>query len=301
MTYVFRHGDLPKLDLQVDRGSDFKAWKLQWEAYFSLSGLDAQAAEKQVQALTLCFTRETLTIVENLGLTEEQRKSAKEIITAIETYIHSQVNKSVEQRVFRTRTQQEGETFDDFIISLRELAKTCNFCNNECTQKNIHDQIIAGLADGEAVEALLKEKNLTLETALSKCCAHEAAKRQRAEIIPSTPETSVHAVCQQKQQNSSSSHGGPRCPGCGSGFHPGGRRQCPTYQLVCHLCNRTGHIAKACRSRKPIQPQPQQPATNAIRITPSINTSQTGIQPTPTIEAEMTTCNGSTMVQVLPD
>ena len=46
--------------------------------------------------------------------------------------------------------------------------------------KNIRDQIIAGLADGEAVEDLLKEKNLTLDTALSKFRAHEAAKCQRA-------------------------------------------------------------------------------------------------------------------------
>ena len=74
MAYIFRQGDLLKLDLQVDRGSDFKAWKIQWEAYFSLSGLDDQAAEKQVQALTLSLSREMLTIVENLGLTDAQRK-----------------------------------------------------------------------------------------------------------------------------------------------------------------------------------------------------------------------------------
>ena len=56
MTYAFRQGDLPKLDLQVDRGTDFKAWKSQWEAYLSLSGLGTQAPRKQVQALTLCFS-----------------------------------------------------------------------------------------------------------------------------------------------------------------------------------------------------------------------------------------------------
>lgn len=56
MAYVFRQGDLPKLDLQVDRGSDFKAWKTQWKAYLSLSGLAEQDQAKQVQALTLCFS-----------------------------------------------------------------------------------------------------------------------------------------------------------------------------------------------------------------------------------------------------
>lgn len=78
MTYVFWHGDIPKLDVQIDRGSDFKVWKLQWKAYFSQSGLSDQAAKKQVQALTLSFTRETLAIVENLGLTNNQRKSTRD-------------------------------------------------------------------------------------------------------------------------------------------------------------------------------------------------------------------------------
>ena len=43
----------------------------------------------------------------------------------------------VERRNFRHRKQQLGETFDDFLVSLRELAKTCKFCSEECTQKNI--------------------------------------------------------------------------------------------------------------------------------------------------------------------
>ena len=71
MRYMFRQGDLPKLDLQVDRGSDFATWKVQWDSYLNLLGLDNEDAAKQVQALALCFTQETLTMVENLGLSED--------------------------------------------------------------------------------------------------------------------------------------------------------------------------------------------------------------------------------------
>ena len=45
MPYVFRQGDLPKLDVQVDRGSDFTAWTAQWESYMSLSGLSEESRE----------------------------------------------------------------------------------------------------------------------------------------------------------------------------------------------------------------------------------------------------------------
>ena len=96
MSYVFRQGDLPKLDLQVDRGSDFKAWKTQWEAYLTLSGLKDEDRSKQVHVLTLCFSRETVTIVDNLGLTTAQQKDASQIVQAITQYVDGQINESVE-------------------------------------------------------------------------------------------------------------------------------------------------------------------------------------------------------------
>ena len=67
------------------------------------------------------------------------------------------INESVERRTFRRRVQQPGETFDDFLISLRELAKTYKFCSENCTQTNVRDQIIEGLLDGETIEHLLQE------------------------------------------------------------------------------------------------------------------------------------------------
>ena len=51
-----------------------------------------------------------------------------------------------------------GELFDNFLVSLRELAKTCKFCSDQCIQKNIQDQVIDGLLDSDTVEDLLKEK-----------------------------------------------------------------------------------------------------------------------------------------------
>jgi len=150
--YVFHQGDLPILDLQVDRGSDFSAWQTQWESYVSLSGPSEESAVKQVQALTLCFSHETLTIVDNLSLTTEDRKSVTAIIRAIKKYVTGHINELVKRQNFRCRTQQPGESFDDYLVSLRELVKTCNFCSDACMQKCVRDQIIEGLLDDDTVE-----------------------------------------------------------------------------------------------------------------------------------------------------
>ena len=58
MPHTFRQGDLPKLALQIDRGSDFAVWKVQWDSYLNLLGLDNDDAAKQVQALIMFYTRD---------------------------------------------------------------------------------------------------------------------------------------------------------------------------------------------------------------------------------------------------
>ena len=70
-----------------------------------------------------------------------------------------------------------------WVVSLRELAKTCRFCTDECCQKHIRDQIIEGLLDGNAVEDLLKERDLTLEAAVTMVRAQEAAKSNKLKSL----------------------------------------------------------------------------------------------------------------------
>lgn len=70
-SYIFQQGNIPKLDIQVNHGSDFMAQIAQWESYpMSLSEFSEESDEKKVQALTLCFTCETLSIVHNLGIAD---------------------------------------------------------------------------------------------------------------------------------------------------------------------------------------------------------------------------------------
>ena len=309
MAFVFRQGDLPKLDLQVDRGTDFKAWKSQWEAYINLSGLITQDAAKQVQALTLCFSRETVTIIDNLGLTAAQRGKVEDIVVAMEHYVNGQINESVERRTFRRRIQQPGESFDDFLVSLRELAKTCNFCDDRCTQKNIRDQIINGYIEGDTVEDLLAEKDLTLEKTVTKCRAQEAAKRQRAEMA-GTGGAAIQAIRRYqtptyRQQNPTYNQVGKTCQGCGASPHQGGRRQCPAFNATCHTCNKVGHLAQVCRGRRAVRGA--EPAARGVYTDPQgdepppqIHASR-AFEPAPTISIHMSSLNGQSMVKVLPD
>ena len=113
------------------------------------------------------FSRETLTIINNLGLTEEERNDSDAIIAVLKRHIDRKINETMERRKLRRRVQQQGKSFDDYLVSLRELTKTCNFCSEECIKKNIHDQIIEGLLDDDTVEHLLRQHELTLAATIT--------------------------------------------------------------------------------------------------------------------------------------
>ena len=105
---------------------------------------------------------------------DSQQSNVKMLHKSSQQYVEGKINESVERRHFRQRRQQPGESFDDFLLRLRKLAKTCNFCTEECAQKSIRDQTVEGLLDSDAIEHLLKERELTLDAAILKCCAQEA-------------------------------------------------------------------------------------------------------------------------------
>ena len=213
MPYIFRQTDLPKLNIQVDQGLDFEAWKEQWTSYCTLSGLAGESAATQIQALTLCLLRETLTIVNNLGLTVEKKQDASAIITAIKHQIDGHINELVEQRNLR---QPYGKRFYDFLVSLRELANTCSFCSEQCAQKSIWGQIIEGSLDGDVTEELLKQSNLTLDNV--------------RQLLPA-PTTQQQVAC----------------PGSRSKPHVGGRVHCPAFEQICYHCNKTGRFVAYVR------------------------------------------------------
>ena len=66
-SYTFRLSDLPKLDLQVDRGTNFTAWCLQWQSYCNLFGLAGQETSKKVATLSLCVFARDVSIVKKPG------------------------------------------------------------------------------------------------------------------------------------------------------------------------------------------------------------------------------------------
>ena len=132
-------------DVNVDRGSSFEAWLEEWSAYHAVSGLSEESNDTQYHVLRSAFSRETATVINNLSLPKEDRRKVNEIIDALKSPMKGAINETVGRHNFRKRQQFARESFNDFLVALRDLVKTCNYCADVCTDNALRDQIIEGL------------------------------------------------------------------------------------------------------------------------------------------------------------
>ena len=86
---------------------------------------------------------------------------------------------------------QENENIDQYLNRLRKLASICTY--DALCDELIPDRLVIGIKSHEVRRRLLREKALTLHTALSIIRAAETASDQLKKIDGEI-ETSAHAV-----------------------------------------------------------------------------------------------------------
>ena len=115
---------------------------------------------------------------------------------------------------FQPKTPTRRETFELYISTLRQLVKSCNYCNT-CLDSLIQDGIVLGIRDTNTQPALLKERNLTLEQAIDIYRAAENATAHLQALHP-TPERvnklKGHPHRRQRQKKDSNTR---QCIWCG--------------------------------------------------------------------------------------
>ena len=71
------HGSPPDLNLKVDRGAYFDAWREQWDAFALVTNLYSYPAEVQVNVLKRSFSRKTAETVSKLRLSRAEESGAE--------------------------------------------------------------------------------------------------------------------------------------------------------------------------------------------------------------------------------
>ena len=187
-------------------------------------------------------------------------------ILILESIFVKPVNSIFARYQLARRKQLGHETLDQFLQSLRSLAKDCQFqaqTMKERSEEAIMDAFIAGLASNCIRQRLLENKSLNLDTAFQQARSLDVAQQSANKYSINTSSVASTGlaegdynscedyVVQDDGESSSRSAinvaaAKSKCMFCGNNVHP--RAQCPARDATCFKCTKKGHFAKVCKS-----------------------------------------------------
>ena len=254
----------PSLERDVTLDS-FDTWSNTWTDYYNVTKLEKETTGMQRATLMSHMSQEMRAVVEHiLGIKEDTTKTCSDILKDIRTYIRSNRNIQLDKVAFERRTQGQGESFDDYIISIQKLAKNAELCK-ECLEDRLLTKIMSGLADKEVREELLsKVPAPKLEEAITFARSKEIARRSNMDLAGKMVQ---QIQGRDRLRSRSESPGGYRrgqsrdrfnqdsqkfdCWFCGDPkcFSKWDHKKCPAFGRTCRTCGSRDHNPRtlACR------------------------------------------------------
>jgi transposase InsO family protein len=236
---------------------NWRSFKQKWKNYTIITNLDKQSQQYQVALLLHVMGDQALKTYNGFKFsTGEDERTVDEILKLFDDFAVGEINETYERYMFNKRNQNDGETFEGFLASLRLLIKSCNFCDN-CIDSVLRDRIVLGIREDNTQQLLLRERTLTLEKAIDICRAGELALTQGKAYRHDT----IHLV---EGAHSNRRHPPPQtvsanakdpqlCKFCGQ-KHVLVKSLCPAWGKTCNKCLLRNHFAQSCPNSRPTVP-----------------------------------------------
>lgn len=219
-----------------DIANNWLKFRREWDVY-SKAGLSDKSKKVQAYTFLNLAGSDALDKYESFHFHEGEDKEDPEVlIKKFDDICLPERNVIMDRHAFNMMAQKSDEGIQSYVATLRLLAKRCDF--GALTDELIRDRIVCGIHNDAVRAQLLREKDLTLDSAIRTCMLFERSDKATKEL---KKETEVFAV-QQREHH---------CGNCG-GEHGTERNKCPAFNKRCNLCNKWNHFAKCCRSKPPI-------------------------------------------------
>ena len=199
--------------------------------------------------------KDCLSIFNLLLFTNDQQSSVKTCLDSLEEYFKLKVNVVHERYLFNSAMQNPGEKIDDFVHRLCELSKNCGY--GTMRDDLVCDRMVLGASHNDLRLRMFREKDLTLDKAISMARESETLKHQMKEIRTPTgtqfdSEQSVHLVKKKMghQKTMKPNNIGSRniCKFCGN-QHQLRKKFCLAFGKICKTCKKPNHFVKMCKMK----------------------------------------------------
>lgn len=172
------------LTVSNDMATTWKEWLQHFNWYAIATQLDKKPHNVQAATLLATVGPDAIAIFNTFNLTNSEQNNIEVIKETFTRHFTPKSNLTYERYTFNKVLQKEGETFDEFLTSIKAQAKKCQFDNLH--DRLVKDKIVMGIRSNAIREKLLTEPDLTLEQATSICRAAEQASRH-----PSSPQNTT--------------------------------------------------------------------------------------------------------------
>ena len=165
---------------------DLSAWRRSWDDFAELEQLDRLPVSQQRAMLRTNLTVEMRAVLQlAIGIDTDDASSVSEIVDAIQGYVRSKRNVTLDRVALEERRQEEGETFDEYYIALREIANNADLCK-VCVDDRLTTRIMAGIRDPEIRRKLLAHTPPpSLQTTINICRREESARNDEIGLVKS--------------------------------------------------------------------------------------------------------------------
>ena len=215
------------------------------EQYFLAN--DVQAQEKKRAILLSICGASTYQLIRNLVSPQKpSEKTFDELVKLVQEHHQPPPSVTVQRFAFHSRNRKNGESIADFVAHLRELSEHCQF--GDTLNDMLRDRLICGCNDDRLQRLLLaKPPPLTFDKAFTLAQAHESAERSAKDLLK--PDAAqVNSLKGRRDPNITRDRVvSNECYRCRGAHSPA---VCRFKDVVCSYCKKTGHIARACRTKQ---------------------------------------------------
>ena len=267
---------------------DWPRWKRRFEQFRVASGLSQDDASKQVNTLLYCLGEEAEDVLASTNPSREETQAYDAVMLKFDSFFKIRKNVIFERARFNRRKQLEGESAEQYITHLYQLAENCDY--GELKSEMIRDRLVVGIKDSALSENLQIDADLTLEKAKKRICQREAVQEQQQLLKGGTSSTleeirSHRGGFKNRPRAKPSPKHPKQCTCCGKELHS--RDKCPARDVTCHRCQKKGHYSTQCYSKRTSTAPISEVTSESHLDTAFLDTLTTGLETSWTIKLQL--------------
>jgi hypothetical protein len=237
-----------KLELAGNLQEQYAKWIDQYNIYAKATGVTGKDEAVQCSVFLHVAGPEAQEIAQTFVFPEEQKDKIDPLKAKMKEHCDGKRNITLIRYRFNTTNQNEGQSFDNYLIELRHKIEYCEYAGLK--DSLLMDRIICGIRDYTVREKLLHTDELNLAKCIDICRISEInvvdlkAPAEQKEVSAINKRYNSKQPFNRKPWNRNPQKSS-RCYNCGQSHE---KYKCPAYHATCEKCKKRGHFTDVCLS-----------------------------------------------------